>query len=89
MSTNNPKPAAPRAPKPIAHPCLNCGKEERTEVAGILGKKCQAQVRKTWGSKPDRQTTAALREDRLTNLYRHHLAGKRGPVRYGSNGGVR
>lgn len=74
--------------KTIEHPCLNCGKEERVELTGILGAKCQAKVRKTWGAKPDRQNHAALREDRLGRLYNDHVAGKRGPVRYGPNGGV-
>jgi hypothetical protein len=75
--------------KSIEHPCLNCGREPRVEVAGILGVRCQAKVAKTWRMKPDRQNPVAAREDRIGALYREHLRGKRGPVRYGPNGGVR
>lgn len=75
-------------PKKIEHPCLDCGNEERAEITGILGPKCQAKVARTWRSKPDRQNVAAVREDRLSRIYREHKAGKRGPVRRGPNGGV-
>lgn len=88
MSTTPNETAAAPA-KPIEHPCLQCGREERTDLTGILGPKCQAKVAKTWGSRPDRKNHAALREDRLGRLYEDHLRGKRGPLRVGPNGGVR